>query len=547
MAPGLSRSSLGLAAVAVAAVVLLALPLPGAAVDALLAANLLLATALLVLVVAAAQPLALRSFPALLLICAVLRLSVAVAAARLGIARGPSAGLSIVAEALLGGSAAAAGVVFVGLSVVHQLVVAKGAERIAEVSARFALDALPGRQLGIDGDVRSGALDAAGARRARAELALDGQLFAAMDGAMKFVRGEAIAAIVIVAVVVVGAALAGVAAGVGVAEAARRAALLAAAVGVAAQIPALLAALASALLAARAGAPEMAGLGGAVLRQVRRAMDGGQSTETRLLVEAAPAARDEADAIVRRIDGVLADLGLPPSGGAFRPRSDLAGRDCRVWLDDALLADTRGLGPAAVDAAVRRHAHTLLGIEETQRLVDELAATHPALVRETARAVETGVLADALRRLVREGVPVRPLREVLEAVVRRPAGEVRAAELAEHIRSARARALTLRFCPGSRASAIVLDAEAEDAIRESVRGEQVALDPDVLHDLLASMRRLVEAAGEDRPLVLCAPDVRRHVRALTESDFPDLPVLSYPELLPEVAIDELGRIPTRTP
>jgi type III secretory pathway component EscV len=539
MAFGVSRSSIALAAVAALSVLLMALPLPGLPVDALVGANLLAAATLLLLAVGAARPLALQAYPALLLVAAVLRLSVAVAAARLALASDGSAGLRLVAGAVLQGSVAAAAVVLAGLGVVHHLVVARGAERIAEVAARFALDALPGRQLGIDADLRAGALDVTSARRAREDLAREGQMFAALDGAMKFVRGEAVALLAIVAVVLVGVALAGIARGAPVAAAARRAALLAAAVGVTAALPALIAALAAGILASRAGAAEPHGLGGALVRQLREAMGTGRRDEARMVVEVAPGARNTVQRVERAAAVVTDDLGLPPASVTVVERQGVRG--CRVLLDGASLWDGEDGALDGLDRALRHNAGALVGVEETQRLLDDLGATHPALVRETVpKLVSTALLADVLRRLVREGVPIRPLREVLEAIAQRPA-EARAADLCEHVRAARARTLTHRFCPAGRAAAIVVDPEVEDTVRDAIRGDMPSLDPEIARDITAAVRRHADGAGDSR-VVLCAADVRRHLRGLLENDFPDLPVLSYGELLPRVGIDEVGRI-----
>jgi len=532
-----SRPSIALAATAVAAVLLMALPVPSALVDALLSLNLLLAAGLLLLAVATHRVTALGSFPSVLLIAAVLRLAVAVAASRMGLVAGSgSAGLGLIAGVLLSGSVAAAAVVVVGVGVVHHMVVARGAERIAEVAARFALDALPGRQLGIDADVRSGAMDAGTARRMREDLAGEGQMFAAMDGAMKFVRGEAVALALIVGVVLVGALLSGIAGGRPAAQAARQAALLAAAVGVAAQLPALIAALASGILASRAGVAEPHGLGGAMVRQVREALGGGQATPSRIVIETPSGQGHRAEQAERRVAEVLEDLGLPAVPVRIRQRA--ATRDVSVLLDGVAIASADG----EVAAAARKNAHALLGVEETQRLLDDLAATHPALVRETVpKIVSTPLLADVLRRLLREGVPIRPLRDVLEAVAEIAPAEPRAADLCEQIRAARARALTHRFCPTGRAAAIVVDPEVEDTLREALQGETLALDPEIGRDIVEAARRHLDGAAPGR-LILCAADVRRHLRSLLENDFFDVPVLSHRELIPELGIDTVGRI-----
>jgi len=544
MVAGLSRPSLALAAVAAGAVALMALPLPGFVVDVLIAINALVAAGLLVIAVTVARPTVLGSFPALLLIAAVLRLGVAVAAARLVLAGTIGAGLRLVEGALLVNSVAVATLVFVGLVVVHHVVVARGAERIAEVAARFALDALPGRQLGIDADVRTGGLDAAAAQRLRHELSSEGQMFAAMDGAMKFVRGEALATLLIVGVVLLGATAAGVGREQSIADSARQAALAAAAVGVVVQLPALLSALASGVLASRAGMNEPRGLGGALVEQVRTVVGSGPTpVAARLAVETAPGQGDLGDALASRIQDSLESLGLARPAVARRTAEDVPAGSGRVLLDGAPLGVTEGDRLASVEASLRRHVQALLGVEETQRLLDRLATTHPTLVRETVpKIVPVPMLADVLQRLVRESVPLEPLRDVLEAIARNAPAEPRASQLCEAVRTARARALTHRFCPNGRAAAIVVDPEVEDAIREAERGDSTAIDPEISQDIVSAVRAQLEGVSGDRPVLLCAAEVRRPLRDLLEPDFPDLPVLSYRELLPELGIDTLGRI-----
>src|SRR5262249_44505674 len=146
-------------------------------------------------------------------------------------------------------------VVFVILTLVQFLVVAKGAERVAEVSARFTLDAMPGKQMSIDADLRSGAIDQAQARARRRELERESQLFGAMDGAMKFVKGDVIAGLVIVLVNLVGGiAIGTMQNGMSISEAATTYALIAIGDGLVSQIPSLCIAVAAGLVVTRVSA-----------------------------------------------------------------------------------------------------------------------------------------------------------------------------------------------------------------------------------------------------------------------------------------------------
>lgn len=255
MRPHLARDLVRAAAVA-AAVALLVLPLPTLLIDALLTAQL--AAAIITLLVAlSARPERLGAFPATLLGLTLLRLALNVATTRSILAHG-EAGQIIDAfgRAVVGGDFVVGLVVFAVLTVAQYLVVAKGAERVAAVSARFALDALPGRQAAIDAEQRAGRLPPEAARARREGLDRTSALYGAMDGAMRFVRGDALAGLCIVAVNITGGLLIGLW---------RRDLPLEAALatyttltigdGLAAQVPAVLQTAAAAIIATRLAAP----------------------------------------------------------------------------------------------------------------------------------------------------------------------------------------------------------------------------------------------------------------------------------------------------
>mgnify|MGYP000269959962 CR=1 FL=1 len=161
-------------------------------------------------------------------------------------------------------------VVFAVITVVQLVVVARGAERVAEVAARFALDALPGKQLAIDAELRAGAVDADGARRRRADLERESQLYGAMDGAMRFVKGDAIAAIVIVAINLIGGLVVGVGQrGLSLDAALRTYARLSIGEGLVAQIPALIVAVSLQAGAFKSSTTDKAGFSVAVVDNVQ--------------------------------------------------------------------------------------------------------------------------------------------------------------------------------------------------------------------------------------------------------------------------------------
>ena len=251
--PGRRWGELAIAAVIIAVVAMLIVPLPRPLLDALLTLNIGIAVALLMAAVFTPRPLSFASFPTLLVVTTLFRVGLEVSATRLILADADAGevvhafGSSVIAGNLVVGI-----VVFAVITIVQLIVVARGAERVAEVSARFALDAMPGKQMAIDAEQRSGAIDADTARARRTDLERESQLYGAMDGAMRFVKGDAIAAIVIVVINLVGGLVIGVGMkGQTAGAAVQTYSLLSIGEGLVAQIPSLLVAVASGLLVTR--------------------------------------------------------------------------------------------------------------------------------------------------------------------------------------------------------------------------------------------------------------------------------------------------------
>jgi type III secretion protein V len=271
-------AELGLAAAVVLTVTVMIVPLPTWLLDVLLATNLTLAALLLLVALFVRDALSFGSFPTLLLVTTLFRLGLNVSSTRLILAQADAgAVIRAFGELVVGGDAIVGAVVFAVLALIQLLVIARGAERVAEVGARFVLDAMPGKQLAIDADLRAGALDAAAAGERRRELEREGQLYGAMDGAMKFVKGDAIAGVVIVLVNLVGGLAIGVLArGMDAREALRTYGLLSIGDGLVCQIPSLLISTAAGLVVTRvASRQEDGSLGADVAAQVfgdRRAL-----------------------------------------------------------------------------------------------------------------------------------------------------------------------------------------------------------------------------------------------------------------------------------
>ncbi|MDW6001961.1 type III secretion system export apparatus subunit SctV [Vibrio mangrovi] len=201
----MKRSEIVGAAFVIAIVFMMIIPLPTGLVDVLIALNISLSSLLIALAMYLPGPLAFSSFPAVLLITTMFRLALSISTTRL-ILLEQDAGDIVEAfgNFVVGGNLAVGLVIFLILTVVNFLVITKGSERVAEVAARFTLDAMPGKQMSIDSDLRAGLIDAKDARFRREQLGKESQLFGAMDGAMKFVKGDAIAGLVIVSINLIG-------------------------------------------------------------------------------------------------------------------------------------------------------------------------------------------------------------------------------------------------------------------------------------------------------------------------------------------------------
>jgi type III secretion protein V len=610
---------------------LMVLRMPTTMIDVLVAVNIACGVALLLIALYVPHPVAFNSFPSVLLISTLFRLSLSVATTRL-ILLEAHAGHIIDAfgNFVAGGNLVVGIVVFIIITIVQFIVIAKGAERVAEVAARFTLDAMPGKQLSIDSDLRSGLIDKDEARRRRSLLERESQLNGALDGAMKFVKGDAIASIVIVIVNLLGGLTVGVLQhGLSAGEAMQVYSILTIGDGMVAQIPALLSAMAAGLIVTRsAGEGPDGHLGETIGRQIiahPRALymtgfialllafvPGFPTLVFIGLAAVAFALAQYASSSARKTEGESASV--PSRSGAAQganspassqnscltqplvievraPESfDLAALrhtlletaaargaalglrfpepacvrvsapDAPAWrilvFDVPVAAAAAGAAfePSGLtqvfDDVLARCAERFIGVQEASNLLDTAAEHYPALVKEVLRQVPAQKIAEVLRNLLRENIPVRNLRDVLEALAEWGGREKDAGALTEFVRIHLKRYMTSRFADAERRiDALVVDGSAEVLIRRSVKdtpaGAMLILPPQRIAELRDSLRaelsRLDETpARKVNPVLVTAADVRRHIRLIIEAIRPGLPVISYQELLPEVEIRPLG-------
>lgn len=255
---GLGRSGLGVPVLLIVMLCMMVVPLPPLALDALFTFNIALALIVLLATVYAGRPLDFAAFPTVLLVATLLRLALNVASTRVVLLEGhtgaDAAGRVIEAFGafVIGGSYAVGLVVFAILVIINFVVVTKGAGRVSEVSARFTLDAMPGKQMAIDADLNAGLISQEDARLRRREVSQEADFYGAMDGASKFVRGDAIAGILILVINMLGGLLIGTLQhGLSLEGALHNYALLTIGDGLVAQIPSLLLSTAAAIVVTR--------------------------------------------------------------------------------------------------------------------------------------------------------------------------------------------------------------------------------------------------------------------------------------------------------
>ena len=264
------RNDLILACLLTCIVFMMILPLPTQIVDVLIGINLSLAAVLLMASVYLQDVVQLSSFPSILLLTTLFRLALEVTTTRLILIQANAGHIvETFGEFVVAGNLVVGLVVFLILTIVNFMVITKGSERVAEVSARFSLDSMPGKQMSIDSDMRAGQIEMDEAKRRRNKLEKESQLYGAMDGAMKFVKGDAIAGLIIIAVNMLGGITIGTMQhGMSVSEALQRYSLLTIGDGLVSQIPALFISITAGFIVTRVSSEENRDLGSDIVAQL---------------------------------------------------------------------------------------------------------------------------------------------------------------------------------------------------------------------------------------------------------------------------------------
>jgi flagellar biosynthesis protein FlhA len=335
---------------------MMVLPLPPFALDLLFTFNIALALMVMMVSAQMVKPLDFAALPTVLLVTTLLRLSLNVASTRVVLMdghNGPGAAGKVIesfGHFLIGGNFAVGLIVFAILVVINFVVVTKGAERIAEVGARFTLDAMPGKQMAIDADLNAGLIDEKEARKRRAEVGEEADFFGSMDGASKFVRGDAMAGLLILFITIVGGFIIGMTMhGMSAGQAARSYITLAVGDALVAQIPALLISVASAMVVSRVGKDEDIGtqIRGQVFDSPRRWAWPPASSSA-----AGPGAGHAAPGVLDRrrrpglaglADDAQAQRAAAAQPGAARAPGDAPVASTEATWDDLTPVDTLGL------------------------------------------------------------------------------------------------------------------------------------------------------------------------------------------------------------
>ena len=653
------------------AIAMMIMPIPVVFIDALIGFNLGFAILLLMVALYIASPMDFSSLPGVILISTVFRLSLTIATTRLILSEGDAGSIiHTFGDFVIAGNIVVGIVIFLIVTLVQFIVIAKGSERVAEVAARFTLDALPGKQMAIDAELRNGDIDQAEARAKRSNLESESQLYGAMDGAMKFVKGDAIASLVVIVINMLGGITIGMLSkGMSFDAALHHYTLLTIGDALIAQIPALLLSITAATIVTRVSGSAKLNLGTDIAlqltaspralrvaacvlvamgfipgfpmpvfltlaaifaaasfinRQPKEAPVGAAAAApapaaqrgkpSPLPPEALPIVLFVAPDLARTIDTdglqrhiarvsslVSADLGImipripiqldqrlpagefridvegvPVEQDTIEPEQllltdDIANMELsgipfrhdpetgKVWIENrheaALAAAGIGYHDAGeilamrIHAALSRYAQRFVGIQETRMLLGRMEQEYADLVKEVLRIMPIPRIADVLRRLLDEGIPIRNTRLVLEALAEWGEREQNVVLLTEYVRAGLKRQICHRYANAHRVvPAYIIERETEDVVRGAVRdtavGPYLVLDDRQSEKLLSHMRQIHATIkpGQTPPVILASMDIRRFVRGFLTRNGIDLAVLSYQDLASDFTIQPVGSV-----
>ncbi|MDQ0169947.1 MULTISPECIES: flagellar biosynthesis protein FlhA [Paenibacillus] len=658
-------------------VLMMILPIPTWLLDMLLVINISIALMILLVAMNSKEALQFSIFPAMLLITTLFRLALNISTTKLILGEGDAG--SVVATFgswIAGGQIAIGFIVFLILVVVQFIVITKGSERVAEVAARFTLDAMPGKQMSIDADLNAGLINEQQARERRTKIEREADFYGAMDGASKFVKGDAIASIIILIINLIGGFIIGMTVhGMAFADALSTYSVLTIGDGLVSQIPALLISTAAGLIVTRASsegnlADDITGqlftyptliyivafviamlgfftpihvittLPLAVLLaftawKMQNTLKSKQVAEEQLEEEQQIEEVRSPESVINllQVDPIEFEFGygLIPladnqQGGDLLDRIIMIRRQCALelglvvpvirirdniqlrpneyvikikgnvvgggelllnhylamspgyeeesvtgiettepafglpalWIDEltkdrAELAGYTVVDPPSVVAThltelIKKHAHELLGRQETKALVDNLRENYAALVDELIPSVlAIGDVQKVLAKLLREKISIRDMVTIFETLADYGTYTKDPDVLTEYVRQSLSRQITQQFSQKGETLRVItvgpgLEKKIAESVQQSDQGSYLALDPvstqSVYQKLTEQVNRLIQSGQQ--PVVLTSPTIRMYLRQVIERTMQDIPVLSYSELEPNVEIQSVG-------
>lgn len=658
-------------------VLLMILPIPTWLLDILLIINISVALMILLVAMNTKEALQFSIFPAMLLITTLFRLALNVSTTKLILGQAKAGDVVATFGSWVSQGQPVVGfIVFLILVVVQFIVITKGSERVAEVAARFTLDAMPGKQMSIDADLNAGLINEQQARDRRRKIERESDFYGAMDGASKFVKGDAIASIIILLINLIGGFIIGMSIhGMPFGDALSTYSLLTIGDGLVSQIPALLISTAAGLIVTRASSegnlaeditgqlfsyPKLVYIVAGTIAMLglftpigpittlpfagmlcfaayrmqknldRRQIEQEQEEEEQEIEEVRS---PESVINLLQVDPIefefgyglipLADTGqggdlldriimirrqcalemglvvpvirirdniqLKPNEYVIKIKGNIVGRGelllnhylamspgmddesitgietqepafglPALWIDEstkdrAELSGYTVVDPPSVVAThltemIKKHAHELLGRQETKALVDNLRENYAVLVDELIPSVLTiGDVQKVLAKLLREKISIRDMVTIFETLADYGTYTKDPDVLTEYVRQALSRQITQQYTQqGETMRVITVGPSLEKKIAESVQqtdqGSYLALDPastqTVYQKLTEQINRLIQSGQQ--PIVLTSPTIRMYLRQVIERTMQDVPVLSYSELEPNVEIQSVG-------
>jgi flagellar biosynthesis protein FlhA len=670
------RSDLAVMAAVIGIIVMMVIPMNKALLDVLLIINIFVSMSILLVSMSTKEPLDFSIFPSILLITTLYRLALNISSTRLILSDGDAGEvIATFGNFVIGGNPVVGFIVFLIIVIVQFIVITKGAERVAEVAARFTLDAMPGKQIAIDADLNAGIITEQEARTRRRNIEREADFYGAMDGASKFVKGDAIASMLIVAINIIGGFVIGmVMLKEPFAEALQNYTLLSVGDGLVSQIPALLLSTATGLMVTRAASETNLGsdvisqvfqypktlyiVGSAVfflgftpigifrvLPVVLTAFIAGwrvQATAKRMVkVEAETALRSKKEdtkkpesvlsllsvepiefefgyALIPIVDSkqggdlldrvvmirrqlalelglvvpvirlrdniqlkpteyVIKIKGVEVSGGelimghwlAMSPGLDdpsIVGIPTKeptfglpaLWVNQTMKSRAEAAGYTVVDTpsvvathlteVLKKHAHELLGRQETKALLDHMKTTVPAVVEDVVpNTLSIGQVQRVLCNLLMEKISIRDLTTILETLADSGKQIKDTDLLTEQVRQALARQICHQFkVPGEPLTVITLSPGVEQRIQDGLvqneSGSFIGMEPTLAQQIFRRLREestKLSGLGKS-PVLLTHPTLRLPVHRWISRYLPDFIVMSYNELDPAIEIESAG-------